>query len=249
MTSDVNAVQESIKLALDAAEAAADVTAEYNKLKDENKKLIGNVSSVYKNARLIAGISVVAVIGTLGLSLVMHFNSVGSLRVLGDTNRQALVVFAENVDDMNTSAESLRETLDRQDELLVLTKQLTQEVVSLRTESEKPVLALGESVKTSFEQLTKANNALDKKISIEVAALTKKLTSNQDASTKKILSSTSTVTSQTQKGSAVVTKTNKALQDIISMQAKTVQQIGNLIRENERLLGAIENNNRQIKYP
>jgi hypothetical protein len=57
------------------------------------------------------------------------------------------------------------------------------------------------------------------------------------------------VTSQTQKGSAVVTKTNKALQDIISMQAKTVQQIGNLIRENERLLGAIENNNRQIKYP
>ena len=39
MTTDYNAVQESIKIALDAADAATDVTSEYNKTKREHKKL------------------------------------------------------------------------------------------------------------------------------------------------------------------------------------------------------------------
>ena len=36
MSADLVMVQESVKLALDAADAAADVTAEYNKVKKEN---------------------------------------------------------------------------------------------------------------------------------------------------------------------------------------------------------------------
>ena len=41
MSADLVMVQESVKLALDAADAAADVTAEYNKVKKENKKCWG----------------------------------------------------------------------------------------------------------------------------------------------------------------------------------------------------------------
>ena len=37
MSADLVMVQESVKLALDAADAAADVTAEYNKVKKKNK--------------------------------------------------------------------------------------------------------------------------------------------------------------------------------------------------------------------
>ena len=39
MSTDYNAVQESIKIALDAADAATDVTAEYNKIRRDHKKL------------------------------------------------------------------------------------------------------------------------------------------------------------------------------------------------------------------
>ena len=44
----VNEVQESIKIALDAADAATDVTSEYNKIKNENKKLEASVKQVHK---------------------------------------------------------------------------------------------------------------------------------------------------------------------------------------------------------
>ena len=37
MSSEYSAVQESIKIALDAADAATDVTSEYNKTKREHK--------------------------------------------------------------------------------------------------------------------------------------------------------------------------------------------------------------------
>ena len=39
MAGELNSVQESIKLALDAADAATDVTSEYSQVKREHKKL------------------------------------------------------------------------------------------------------------------------------------------------------------------------------------------------------------------
>jgi len=52
MSSEYNAVQESIKIALDAADAATDVSSEFNKIKRENKKtgrVSQNDSSLYSN--------------------------------------------------------------------------------------------------------------------------------------------------------------------------------------------------------
>ena len=48
MTTEYNAVQESIKIALDAADAATDVTSEYNKTKREHKKLEASVKSAHR---------------------------------------------------------------------------------------------------------------------------------------------------------------------------------------------------------
>ena len=48
-----NEVQESIKIALDAADAATDVTSEYNKIKSENKKLEASVKQIHKFTTII----------------------------------------------------------------------------------------------------------------------------------------------------------------------------------------------------
>ena len=44
MAGELNSVQESIKLALDAADAATDVTSEYSQVKREHKKLEKSVT-------------------------------------------------------------------------------------------------------------------------------------------------------------------------------------------------------------
>ena len=51
-----NEVQESIKIALDAADAATDVTSEYNKIKSENKKLEASVKQIHKFTTIIFGL-------------------------------------------------------------------------------------------------------------------------------------------------------------------------------------------------
>ena len=46
MSSDLSTIEESIKIALDAADAATDVTSEYNKVKREHKKLETQVKQI-----------------------------------------------------------------------------------------------------------------------------------------------------------------------------------------------------------
>ena len=48
MAGELNSVQESIKLALDAADAATDVTSEYSQVKREHKKLEKKVSQIHR---------------------------------------------------------------------------------------------------------------------------------------------------------------------------------------------------------
>ena len=47
MDNKLDAVQESIKLALDAADAATDVTSEYNKVRKEHAILEGKVKQIH----------------------------------------------------------------------------------------------------------------------------------------------------------------------------------------------------------
>jgi len=249
MTIDVDAVQESIKLTLDAAEAAADITAEYSKLRDENKKLMANIGSIYKNARTIAIVSSVAVIGSMVFAFTMHFNSVGSLRLIGDTSREALVVFAKNVEGVNKSLEDLKTTLSKQDELLGINRTLLKELETLKVESAVPVVKLGTQVDLSFKEMEQAHKALNASVSADIAAMTKKLSALENDSTAKIIAKTTSVGSSAEKGSSAMSQTNKALRDVIELQRKTSQQLAELIKENGRLLSVMDDQSKQIKYP
>ena len=63
MAGELNSVQESIKLALDAADAATDVTSEYSQVKREHKKLERKVSQIhrYTTITFITGVAAAAV--------------------------------------------------------------------------------------------------------------------------------------------------------------------------------------------
>ena len=53
MAGELNSVQESIKLALDAADAATDVTSEYSQVKREHKKLEKKVSQIHRYTAIL----------------------------------------------------------------------------------------------------------------------------------------------------------------------------------------------------
>ena len=132
MTTEYNAVQESIKIALDAADAATDVTSEYNKTKREHKKLEASVKSVHRFSVIIFSCSMVAAVAALIFAGLIYFRTMSELDTMTTTSREALVVFAENVDGVNDSLGKMKAALDTQQTLVGQNETLINELIGLR---------------------------------------------------------------------------------------------------------------------
>ena len=100
-SSPSNAIQETIKIALDAADIATEAANEYNRIKKEFTKSEVMVQRIYRYSFLL--FVTVAIICVLFTSVLMMFyaRSINQLEYLTKTNREALVVFAENVEKVN----------------------------------------------------------------------------------------------------------------------------------------------------
>ena len=249
MSADLVMVQESVKLALDAADAAADVTAEYNKVKKENKKFLGRVNSIHRMSGLIAIIAAVVTIGALAFALMIHFRSMSSLELLSGTNREAVIVFAENVDSMNQSIGKLEMTLQKQDDLVALNQQLLGEIQTLRTSSQEPLEAIEKLLKASMEKQQKANG----KLASSISSFSGRLTAMQKETAKEIKKSASSLdalaTQTDKKDDKTLAELNKKLAKMDKRQQELAQQLDLLVRENSAMRKLLANGQRQIKFP
>jgi hypothetical protein len=105
-------VEKSIQIALDAADAAMDVTSEYAKVAQQIKKSTNMLSSIEKLGRIGVIIGFVTGISVAALSLVMFFSASSKLKVLMQTNTELLTVFVENVDIFNENIAKLEPALN-----------------------------------------------------------------------------------------------------------------------------------------
>ena len=90
MSSEISTIEESIKIALDAADAATDITSEYNEIKKKNQKLEAEVKKVYMYTTIIFGSSIFAAVAAILFSSFIYFKSMSDLDVMTTTNREAL---------------------------------------------------------------------------------------------------------------------------------------------------------------
>merc|ERR1711975_130878 len=118
------AVQESIKLALDAADAATDVTSEYNKVKKAHEKLEAKVKQIHKYTTIVFLSSIISGLVVITVSAFLFMQSSDKLNNMTETSREALVVFAENVDGVNASLKNLDTAIKKQGDLLEVNKKL-----------------------------------------------------------------------------------------------------------------------------
>ena len=133
MSVDTSAVHESIKLALDAADAATDVTTEYNRVKRDHRNLEVSVKQIHRYTTIIFSVSIGTAILAILLTSLLYFRSLSELSVMTTTSKEALVVFAENVDRVNGSLSKLEGALQKQTELLDVNRQLINSLASLES--------------------------------------------------------------------------------------------------------------------
>tara|TARA_B110001450_G_scaffold57195_1_gene53818 strand:+ start:634 stop:1347 length:714 start_codon:yes stop_codon:yes gene_type:complete len=237
MDAKLEAVQESIKLALDAADAATDVTSEYNKVKKAHAILEAKVKQIHKYTTVVFVSSIVSGLVVIAVSAILFMQSSNKLSNMTETSREALVVFAENVDGVNASLKNLDLAIKKQGDLLTINKSLVSTIDKvekrIQESNDNTIGELRLITKTLITELNKTN-----KTNIDN---NKKLNANLE----KLNRSNSKTISK-----AINQISNKAIyKQIVANQAIQAQQISKLIKQNNNVLGKISNKTSRIKYP
>ena len=237
MDTKMEAVQESIKLALDAADAATDVTSEYNKVKKAHEKLEAKVKQIHKYTTIVFLSSIISGLVVIVVSAFLFMQSSDKLTNMTETSREALVVFAENVDGVNASLKNLDAAIKKQGDLLEVNKKL---VLTLN-KIEKRVQTSNENTIAELQLITNT--------------LVNELNKNSQASFENNKSLTSNIEKLNKSNNKSISKaiqqiSNKAIyKKIVANQAIQAQQISKLLKQNNNVLSKIADKTSRIKYP
>ena len=243
MSNKLKLVQEGVKLALDAADAAADVTAEFNKVKTQNLELVDRVTKFYKNSWIIAIFAIFSAFSAFGMSLFLYFGSVSELETLSKTNRQALVVFAENVENVNKTITEAKGVFDRQVEIINANKDMMVAIQNLSDEDKKSRESLDALITTNAQSILQTQIKVQK----ELEAALKTLRVAHEKSSKSI--EKVVLTSSKSKQSVDNAPMIKSLQEVLLLQQNINKKLVELADSNSKLLKEVRLSSRQIQYP
>ena len=162
MNQQVNAMQESIKIALDAADAATDVTSEYKRIKNEYLKAEQKVKEIHKYTTIVFSSSIATAVIAIILTGLLYFKSLSELEEMTSTSKEALVVFAENVENVNKAVDNMNSSLAQHCDLV----------------------NANDKIKTALDELSDAIKSNDKSLMINLSKEISNLSSGLSQSIK-----------------------------------------------------------------
>ena len=245
MSTEYNAVQESIKIALDAADAATDVTSEYNKTKREHKKLEASVKSVHRFSIIIFTSSMVAAVAALLFASLIYFRTMSELSTMTTTSREALVLFAENVDGVNDSLNKMKGALDTQKTLVGQNETLINELVGLRDIISRSNETMMTGMQSTSTSIANSNNQMASSITAGIA-------NELGAQTNRMVKELNELSKTNAKSLDQMTKSvsdSKNLDGLVANQKTIVRLLGELSAQNADLLKSISQKDNRVSYP
>ena len=245
MSTEYNAVQESIKIALDAADAATDVTSEYNKTKREHKKLEASVKNVHRFSIIIFASSMVAAVAALLFAGMIYFRTMSELSTMTTTSREALVVFAENVEGVNDALEKMRGALETQQTLVGQNETLINELVGLRDIISRSNESMMTGMESTSSSIANSNNQM-------VSSITSGIANELGAQTNRMVKELNELSKTNAKSLAQMTKSvsnSKNMDRLAANQKTIVRLLGDLSAQNADLLKMISEKDNRVSYP
>ena len=245
MASEFNSVQESIKLALDAADAATDVTSEYSQVKRDHKKLEKKVSQIHRYTTITFVSAISAAVIALAFSATLYFKSISELKLMTTTNRQGLIVFSENIETLNNVLAELKVSLSKQEELIRLNRESTLQIGEL-----KKVMTEGSA--SIVAQLKKTGDGIDVSTTALGESLKAAVITQNKAMTNSFKVTLTSLESSVLKSVAAIDKkiaSNKALQSVAVSQTKTKKEIESLKLQTAEIRKLLETQQNRVTFP
>ena len=245
MASEFNSVQESIKLALDAADAATDVTSEYSQVKRDHKKLEKKVSQIHRYTTITFVSAISAAVIALAFSATLYFKSISELKLMTTTNRQGLIVFSENIETLNSVLAELKVSLSKQEELIKLNRESASQIGEL-----KKVMAEGSA--SIVAQLQKTGDGIDVSTTELGESLKAAVITQNKAMINSFKVTLTSLESSVLKSVAAIDKkiaSNKALQSVAVSQTKTKKEIESLKIQTREIRKLLETQQNRVTFP
>ncbi len=245
MAGELNSVQESIKLALDAADAATDVTSEYSQVKREHKKLESKVSQIHRYTTITFASAITAAVIALTFSATLYFKSISELKLMTTTNREGLIVFSENIQRLNTVLAELQISLSKQEELVKLNRQVTLEISELKAVMSEVNVNVVEQLKKTGDAMTASTQSLGENLKTVMLAQSK-------ASSSSVRVNLSSLESSIMKSISAIDKriaSDKALKNVAASQKKTKVEVQALNKQAKEIKKLLETQQNRITFP
>ena len=249
MSSELDTIEESIKIALDAADAATDITSEYNKVKREHKKLEAKVKQIHRYTTIIFGSSILASIVAIGFSSVIYFRSMSDLSVMTTTNREALVIFAENVDAVKETTSNLRMAMDNQALIQDQNKRVLNKMEVMRDDFKATTTSMQSQVTTANEQLSTEIANFSGQLSSTVSETLVSQMNGQLAQIEALINGIQDAYASSLEGVTTTLADNKTMQSLADTQTLLAKQIKLLEKKNNEMIKQLQSRDNHIKFP
>mgnify|MGYP000548113951 CR=1 FL=1 len=100
------ALENGIKVALDAADTASGVTEEFNNVREQFEVVNIQAKRIYQSVLIIFISAIVAAVISLGAGMLMYYKALGTLRTNSNMAIESLAIFTENVSSLDKSVQA-----------------------------------------------------------------------------------------------------------------------------------------------
>jgi len=241
MNQQINAMQESIKIALDAADAATDVTSEYKRIKNEYLKAEQKVKEIHKYTTIVFSSSIATAVIAIILTGLLYFKSLSELEEMTGTSKEALVVFAENVENVNKAVENMNSSLTKHSDMVTANDQIKNTLGDLsdaiKANDKNLMLNLS-------KEISNLSNGLSKSIKEESTRLGKSIAENSVVTTAKLNKEFEKLIKENKK-----TQNTKLLKELSNSTSSLNAALEAISSQNKMLVKEISDQKESITFP
>ena len=203
------------------------------------------MKNVHRFSIIIFASSMVAAVAALLFAGMIYFRTMSELSTMTTTSREALVVFAENVEGVNDALEKMRGALETQQTLVGQNETLINELVGLRDIISRSNESMMTGMESTSSSIANSNNQM-------VSSITSGIANELGAQTNRMVRELNELSKTNAKSLDQVTKSvsnSKNMDRLAANQKTIVRLLGDLSAQNADLLKMISEKDNRVSYP
>jgi hypothetical protein len=163
MSEKTTNVEDSIKIALDAADMATSAASELDRIKLDNSSVRDEMKRVYRKVFIVFASAITGAAVSLLGATVIYYKTLSGMETSNNTSLEALVIFADNIDKLTAAVLSVEDMTAKLGEISSVTESTSQAVAGLsdkvsssETELNTQLASVQEQIVNSVSQFSRS---------------------------------------------------------------------------------------------